>query len=368
MLERAAMSPVPAACGARRAALRRLGLVVLAGVGFLVMAALLRSAQGPVKAPTMRAQLEAFLAEKDEIDAVFVGSSRVQRGVSPRVVDQQLSSEGHPFRSFNIGIPGSRSFETDWVVRRILDAEPEKLRFLVIEAPTWQPELAPRHDFTERYVEWHDARATWLELRAIWRENVSVWGKLDLSWRALRLFVMRSTNYATVGRFSFARDPIWDRVVLGMGRLQGYQPLDTRVTYGARRRAKFLASLPTYEMRVEQLRSSAENGQLVDRAALDTYDRQSLEEQARYVEARGVTPVYLVPPLLHPSLDFSALLREGIIPHLIELKSPLVYPELFDVDNRFDREHMNETGARLMSEAIAQQLAPVIAEAAEKRD
>ena len=340
----------------------------MAAVAFVGTTVVLRSIQGPLKAPTLRAQVEAFLAEKDDIDAVFVGSSRVQRGVSPSVIDERVSTAKHPFRSFNLGIAGMRSFEADWLIRQVLDSKPERLRFLVIEVPDWEPELAPRHDFTERYVEWHDARATWLELRAIWRQGVSIWRRLELSWRALRFFLMRSSNYATVYRFNFGEDPVWERLVLGWGQLQGYQPLDEHVAKGARRRAKFLSNPQLFEAAVARLRKLAEAGPPVAAAALERYDRGSLEDQVRYVDSRGVTPVYLVPPLLYPVADFSALAREGVIPHLIDLKNPLLHPELFDADNRFDREHMNEEGARMMSEKIAEQLAPLILQPTKKRN
>ncbi len=355
------MSPVSAACGVRRTARRRLALAGLGIVVFLAAAALLRSVQGPLKAATIRAQVEAFLAEKDDVDAVFIGSSRVQRGVSPRVVDEKLSTPEREFRSFNLGIAGMRSFEADWLVRRILDAEPARLRFVVIEAPDWKPEHVPQHDFTERYVDWHDARATWLVLRAIWKFNGPWYTKLELSWRNLRFFAMRSVNYATKDRLMARADPAWDRLVAGRGRLRGYQPLDEDTPRVGRRRRRFLENLDWFEKSVADIRAFAEKGQLAIPGAFQTYDLASIEEQVERVREAGATPVYFAAPGLARGPDFSALQRDGVIEHLIDLRDPSEHPDLFAPENRFDREHMNEEGARLMSERIAAELAPIVA-------
>ncbi len=354
------MRPTPDACGVRRTARHRLGLLLIGVAAFLVAGAGLRSLQGPLKAPTLRAPVEAFLAEKDEIDAVFVGSSRVQRGVWPEVIDAQLSSPEREFRSFNLGIPGMKSFEADWLVRRILASNPERLRFLVIEAPLWRPEIVAQHDFTARYVDWHDARATWLVLRAIWRSRVPWQTKVALAWKNLRFFGMRTANYATKDRFSATDDPVWNRLVLGWGGLQGYQPLHEKTPQGVRRRRRFLTQQDAFEKNVARIRRFAEKGQLAEPGGPGAYDQASLEEQAAQIREAGVTPVYFVPPVLLRGPDFAALESQGVIDHLIDLRSPLDHPDLFAAENRFDREHMNEKGARLMSERIASELGPIV--------
>ncbi len=362
-MEPALANPIACAGDARRVGVRRAGLVLLGLVAFLCVGALLRSFLGPLKAPTLRAQVEAFLDQKDDVDVVFVGSSRIQRGVVPTVVDARLSeAAGRPVRSFNLGIAGMRSFEADWLIRRILRSEPARLRHLVVEAPNFRPEVTPQHDLTARYVEWHDERATWLVLRAVWRSRLPLWTKLELTWKHLRFYVMRSANYATRGRFVGLNDPAWDRIVAGWGRAQGYQPLDERKPQGRRRRARFLRSLEGYEANVDIMRRFAAVGVLADPGSARVFDRASLSEQAAAIRAAGVTPVYLATPALARGPDFAALEREGVIEHLIDLRDPRRHADLFDKKNRFDREHMNKRGAKILSNRIADGLAPLVAE------
>jgi len=349
------------ACGARRTARRRLGRLVLVGVAFLATTVLLRNLQSPPLTPTLRPKLDSFLADKDAYDAVFIGSSRVQRGVQPQVIDERLSSPGRRFRSFNLGVPGMDGFEADRVLREVLASDPERLRLVVLEVPQWRvPGLAPsRH--TERYVEWHDLPATCAVLGSIWRQPFPLAAKLTRTWEHLRAFLLRASNYATAARFGAVRAPAVERLVAGLAAVRGYLPLHEDL--GGRladRRRRFLAAPAEYRGKVARLRRLAGRGTLASAEVDRRYDRRALARQVERVRASGARAVYLAPPLLTPAADYARMAREGLIPHLIDLRDPREFAELFDPRNRFDREHMNQDGARLMSAIIAEQLAPMI--------
>lgn len=344
-------------CAGRSAVCRRAGLVVLGLAAFLSATWVLAEVQGPLRAPSLRPQLEAALADLDDYDAVVIGSSRVQRGVQPEVLDARLSEPGRPFRSFNLGVAGMKSFEADRVVSEVLAAGSSRLRVLLIEAPEWQVDAKPLHMFTARFTDWHDLPRTGLVLRSIWRSEASLLRKIELSWMHVRLFFTRLSNYGSHERFG--PDSGWSRRVERMADVQGYLPLEIRRGNAARRRAAFVADPSGYEEVVRRLRRRATRGALSDPARTRRYDRESLREQIERIEKAGVTPVYLVPPRTVSTADFAAFAEEGLIPHLIDLRDPLEYPELFDVENRFDKEHMSIRGAREMSQAIAEQLEPV---------
>ena len=49
---------------------------------------------------------ERFREQKERIDILFVGSSRVFHGISPKVFDRTLHAAGRPWHSFNAGVDG----------------------------------------------------------------------------------------------------------------------------------------------------------------------------------------------------------------------------------------------------------------------
>ena len=360
MLQPRGMTTARDSCGARRTARRLFGRVVVAFLSFAVTAAGVRWAQIPLRELTKEARFEAFVVQKDEVDAVFVGSSRIQRGVSPLVVDRRLSMPGQAFRSFNLGIPGMRSFEADALIRRILDARPERLRFLIVEIPRFEPALSPVEGATQRFVEWHDVTSTWKVLRALWRSDRGLLPKLAETANRLRALLLRASNYATSARFSRAPNPVWERIVGGWASQRGFRALDETVQGAQRRRARFEKFRGRYRQRVATLVRLEKKGQLADPAFLDTYDVDSLREQVERIEAAGIVPIYLATPQLIPGPDFQKFEREGLIEHVISLGSPLEHPKLFSTAYRFDREHMNAAGAVLLSEKIADRLAPIL--------
>jgi hypothetical protein len=71
-------------------------------------------------------KLRYFTEHKDEFDLLFVGSSATFRNYVPRVVDAELAAEGLEITSFNFGVVGFRSFETDFMVKWILAQHPAR--------------------------------------------------------------------------------------------------------------------------------------------------------------------------------------------------------------------------------------------------
>ncbi|MBA3963736.1 MAG: hypothetical protein H0X40_17800 [Chthoniobacterales bacterium] len=78
-------------------------------------------------------KLQWFEQHKDEFDIVFVGSSRIYHGVSPKLFDQITAQSGHHWRSFNLGKDGMVQGECLAVVRQIVALHPQKLRYVFFE-------------------------------------------------------------------------------------------------------------------------------------------------------------------------------------------------------------------------------------------
>lgn len=356
------MDAAPDTCGARRTARRRIGWIVLGVVSFVVVAAVLGRLSGPQFAPTLRPKVNAFLADKDSYDAVYIGSSRVQRGVRPDVIDPRLSTPERPFRSFNLGVPGMESFEADAVLREILAAKPERLRFVLIEAPRWRVPTMMSKKRTVRDLQWHDVSMTREMLRSIWRTSDPLRKKLEWSWDHLRLFFWRLSNYARGSLLPSEPTPAVQRLTAGLATVRGYIPLSEQMGgRAAERRRRFLSNARSYRKEVAEIRRRAEDGILPDAAVDARYNRPALVGQVERLREAGVVPVYFAPPLLIPVADYEGMAREGWMPHLIDLRDPREYPSLFDPGQRFDREHMTLQGARRMSLEVARQLGPIVA-------
>jgi hypothetical protein len=95
----------------------------LALVGFLCVSSGVRAWLLPPPS-SERAALDFFLETRDDYDAVYIGSSRFERGIRPEVIDPLMSTPERPFRSFNLAMPAMRSFEINYLMEYVLALGP----------------------------------------------------------------------------------------------------------------------------------------------------------------------------------------------------------------------------------------------------
>ncbi len=133
---------------------RRLFLCAIAMGGFATMAALLHRV-APLRVPEVTPKLDYLKAHLGEYDTVFIGSSRIYHGVSPRAFDAVMAAAGRPARAFNLAIDGMMPPESLHMARTLLAMRPPRLSRLFIEVSSSReiPELST---LTVRDVYWQD--------------------------------------------------------------------------------------------------------------------------------------------------------------------------------------------------------------------
>ena len=72
-------------------------------------------------------------AHKDNFDIVFVGSSRVFHGLSPRSFDQTASASGQRWRSFNLGMDSMGRAQSMAIIRELVATGPRHLKYVFFE-------------------------------------------------------------------------------------------------------------------------------------------------------------------------------------------------------------------------------------------
>lgn len=347
-------------------AVRPILLIALSLGSFLLVAGWVRAAIPWVETDGMRAKMAAFSQHKDAFDAVFLGSSHVFHGFRPEVVDPLLSRDGAPFRSFNLGMEGMFSFEADALLREVLAMRPARLRWLVVEAPSWRPKLskADAAVVTERNARWHTPGSTALALRSVALSPAPWPERLGLARAHLHLFGLWLGNYGQGP--NVVRQWIDPEPPALRGRAErflhsgGYEALETRQDEVVRlRQANLRSKAADYSARVAklaaQLRSRGDRDKRLER-----YNYAALARQLRSAEAADARIVYVVMPALLTPRYFAELHREGAMPALVDLRDPDTFPELWALDNRFDEGHLTQQGAALLSRYFADRFSPLL--------
>lgn len=333
------------------------GFFVLGWLGF---AGLAGSLLPPPQLPVLSEKRAHFLARAAEYDAVFIGSSRVYRGIVPEVFDAEMKARGQAMKSFNFAMEAVWPPESLYRVREFLRL-PSRVRWVFIELLPVNPRITPENARTLRAIYWHDWRHTLLAWRQIASEvNFTAGEKAE--WFALHaeLFFRRLSQISRAAvwleprlrpemekaaRKEFAFNTPWLEA-------EGFYP-EPATPMAAEAAAAFRLQTAGYARSLAPV-------------ALPAHLRDELRDLVAAVRERGATPVFFITPSITAAENFSDLRAQGIDAGLISFKDPARFPALYDPALHFDGPHLNERGARELSRLLAAEFARLSLPAADR--
>jgi hypothetical protein len=334
--------------------LRAFGFVILF-IGILFTAATLTNRLDPFEdVDQLSEKWTYWKANKDRYDTLFIGTSRVLRGVVPSEFDQATAAAGVPTHTFNFGVDGMLAPEDAYVAEFLLRDPPKNLRWVVLELGAFTDDFEMRAPDNIRSSHWHDWDRSWLCIRStLWPKQRPVrWQKLFATedkkaspaadaWTHFRLFVIRTLNLgrgaAAITTSMMAERPKTE--VLGPNS-DGFFPYPPNVALKGEELANYEKSLAYRKENPPKL------------APLTLYHRECVERVLAAARACGAKPILYTAP----SIGSRRLLpAEGSdVPH-IDLYDVLKYPDLFATPVRADTTHLNPKGASLCTQEVARQ-------------
>lgn len=352
----------------RRNFARRASLCLLGLAAFEATAAVLRAITPWPEEYGLRPKHDWFVAHKGEYDVLFLGTSRTFRGIDPRIVDAELERAGvrgehGPIRTFNFGIGGMLRFETDYVLDRLLEEEPRRLKVVVVEGEPWDPAT----DFIEntwssRSVFWHDWTRTRLALHSITLQDVSLREKWRRSWIHLQLAGMKLHDMGQGSRIVMnwlgkSSDPYQRSLTLDqIAQADGYQAYEEFLAPGP---TTWQAMLEHDPARPQAYRDRVHSGNTRP-PDFDRYNIAALRSQQSRVKSAGMKFVVLLNPGEQGAAEERGLYRRGVVDHMFDFNRPDLYPQYWDADARIDDLHLSRSGAEELSKAVAAELAKVL--------
>jgi len=304
-------------------------------------------------------KLRFLETHRDEIDTVFLGSSRVYHQISPAVFDRVMGENGHPTHAFNLGVDGMFLAEESYVLEELLTRNSGKLRWVFIELETLSPRFDPYNVASERISYWHD----WTRTRAIFRRifKVNAEGKAKDPWDVITglkvekkerhdLFVLHFSLFAkTFVNLGAARNvAAWishradppQAAELGQAG-NGYRP--------ARRQ------LPADKVAAYE-RDLHVSDPARDKLQLDWATEDLCRRCAEVVRRKGAVPIFIVTPIV-AQRQFVCDKSESSPGQLLSFNNFRSYPELYRPEVRVDGSHLTARGSEVFSFLLAQKFA-----------
>lgn len=282
-------------------------------------------------------------------NTVFVGSSRVFNHFDPTEVDPLLADL--EIESYNMGLPASQLSWTESQIIALLQRSQELgLRFVLCEVARFDT-LSDNNKYAMRSRYWMSAedviRPTLAQL-----ERRAVRGALLPAANNGTAYLMKllnleyvHTNYHRVYRTDVFRAQLddWDPNRRGF-----FSPPLTKHGKVSRSRQQLLEHPDTLDAVVRAARRAPPT-QAEPFLELETYN--SLIATA---ESSGVRVIFMLTPRGKTARDALAIYAQLPDKHRLDLDLPDRFPELYSLENSYDKGHMNRAGVTLFSQRFAE--------------
>jgi len=297
----------------------------------------------PLRVPEVTPKLDYLMAHRKDFDTVFIGSSRIYHGVSPKAFDAAMAAAGSGTHSFNLAVNGLMPPESLYVTRGVLKIGLPQLRRVFLEVAAAR-DLPDVESPTTRDIYWQDIEALKYGWLRAWqdfhtaparRRWPTAWG--DVS-RSAWLFALNELN---IGRLVPTGDLTktanhMGAVMLGPG-MDGYLPERHPLTEISRSRlAEDVAAMRSGD---------------VPARPIDPLNEESYARIGDMLARRGIELVLVAPP--STLRDYHSWVDAPPGSRVLKFDVPDRFPELYAPANRFDSDHLNDLGAQIFSGELA---------------
>ncbi len=284
-----------------------------------------------------------------QVDILFMGSSRVRRGIIPAQFDSLLSGRNRTAISFNLGGPAASVGENLYLLKHYsASAAGVYLKTVVIE---WPGEYLPgsRYYKTERARYWMDLRSFKQQVSLLFVRPglVSAWREGSLS------YLFSTLIHRNIG-LSRIRIVMTNKMVpdTSLDENRGYAPLKAP-------HARLISSGPIIpgESVYDTLQAGRDREKALQIHSLKDIDPVTEDVDLwlgliRQYKERGIKLILLIPP--GPvTVRQLALARRIPSENLVDLSHPMAYPDLYDPAIFHDFVHLNHEGAQRFTKHIA---------------
>ena len=295
--------------------------------------------------PTIHAKLIGLESAGDELETVFVGSSRVHRQIDPFWIETSLVEKGCGTGSvYNLGVGGSSSSTTRFLLDYALRARPEVDRLWV---EPWGADQWSTRDSNINYA----LAPLWSY--PIWNDRLSFKGDK----KELILAKLSTMSFLNYGMFhamveNFGAEPRFDQIGF-----QGFQPLDENLPFNHSRRKLYRKTVKNQPNYFRDILISAKRLLEQETSASSDGLTNSIDIFLDGLTTKDLQRIGLI---LLPMQKYSQVTSDYV--EIRGINIPIIstpiekYDWLGNPENYIDRGHLNRKGATRLSKAVAEQI------------
>ena len=315
----------------------------------------------PRDEPLAELKLEAIQA--GEYSLLMVGSSRFYRHLDSELIEDGLQAKGYDFSVYNLGIPGLWPPRQDKFLTRVEEVSTPKVLLVELSMPrSLFGNL--RSGSVIRSVD----LAVALNALSISSETASD-TKTSLRFGSSYLAALLY-KYSGIGLFRFSLSGQADMIERAKTQLShsenGYLSLDREEILG---RGAANQRMPATQSELRKLQDDNTRKYNDNPSKLSPTLMAKCQASIDRAASQGCRLIFVLSPRVGKSqlAAIYPVFRELPSNHKVDLSDPVEYPEFYSANYSFDRGHLNEAGAQLMSAALAEKLDQLLKDSKMKR-
>jgi hypothetical protein len=318
--------------------------------------------------PIFTPKIQHVSENSTQYNALFFGESMTYRQINPKTVDELLQNSGYDFRSFNMGADAHNMLqqmrEADYVLQNNSDVKYVFFNLSMTADLFWS------NLHTAYIMHWIDFKSLINGIK-ISLESTYL-GDIKKRLNAVKNYIYTYIEKSLL--FGVIPDAIHNLSVdnshyLGYDTTGFYPYSDTAsILLTINRESEELLKkmrlqyLENDSLRAQILETTekAYSGQLgkVDMPTFTSLMRSYISEK----EKQNIHVFFILPPKMDKYYSMLLPAFESLPEsNRISLASPFEYPEFYSKENTFNFRHLNETGAQLYSEMLAEKIEKLLA-------
>jgi len=283
--------------------------------------------------------LGSYTYRPGEFQGLFLGSSRVNRGLVPEAFDLVMRKNGKPIQTLNMGNTGMGFIEMSALVDRLIEWGLGDLEWIVIELTELDPKLEASNQGSPRYNGWHSPRATRDMLAILWDSERNWIQKIVDSYGHV---IGLGAHLGGTGQ----AHSYWKNTY-GEDRPRPPGKVARDAGYNCYPELEVVPDKPftKVDLQLEPLPGRA--------PGLTPAHERILFETDRKLREAGVVPIFLRMPGFQRQCSAMQAAQQRLLPITIDACEMERYQQIYKQENFHDRIHMNDTGARQFSGILA---------------
>jgi hypothetical protein len=295
----------------------------------------------------VQTKFDLFLANKDLYTTVVLGSSVSYKHIDPIVLDIYLQQHQFNSHTFNFALPSVRLQESEFLLRKILQAKPKNLKYVIMDTAPLLTSEYNHENWTNRQLYWHDFQETYNTIKHLLYFNPKL--KFDNFLNIIDEINAMELNLLGWGRLSFLLFQTNEPLGCSLETLvkhNGFCPASTW---------KIVKLKPEVEQDIIEKNKGQVSQALRNHFNYKTSSRLAniYENMLLIMKPSGLQLILHTPPFLMLAAKPKCLYPEC---YWIDLSSPQENPDIFQKEKFFDVPHLNLQGSILYTTRLGEKI------------